>query len=238
MRELGDSVRLADDLDVLKTAVHERLDFIQREIELHRREARERELAAEREIQALSLRLEAMEAETLRLRQRLHRERRLALRDPLTALPNRLAYAAQVAQEYARWRRYRRPLALLLWDVDGLKHINDAYGHKAGDRVLCIIARVLAASARETDFVARYGDGQFVMLMPETDAPGLRAAGERLRKMVESCDTHYRGEKVRITLSAGMTLFRDDDTADTVLERARQALGQAKAEGRNRCVEA
>ena len=187
------------------------------------------------EIQGLTDRLQAMEGETRGLRQRVLEERSLALRDPLTGLPNRLAYDERMAQEYERWKRYRRPLAVSVWDVDRFKLINDTYGHKAGDRVLAIVARLLQQNIRATDFIGRYGGEEFVVLMPETALDGARVVAEKLRAAIEAAETHFKGQPVKITISAGLTLFAEQDTPETVFERADRGLYEAKAQGRNRC---
>jgi diguanylate cyclase len=200
-----------------------------------RRQDAEREHESESEIRALTERLQALESEAGGLRERLQQERAQALRDPLTRIANRLAYEERMAAEYLRWKRYRRPLMLAVIDIDHFKRINDTYGHKSGDRVLQIVARLLASSVRETDFLARYGGEEFVLLMPETDSEGARNVAEKLRQWVAEAETHFHGQRVQVTVSCGLAQIADGDNETTLFERADQALYRAKQGGRNRC---
>jgi diguanylate cyclase len=236
VRTMGGSVREARDLETLKAGIQERLDTIQRHIDDGREIEAERERQAEDEIRQLTSRLESLEQETTELRDRVQEERSLALRDPLTGLPNRLAFDERIGQEFARWKRYGRPLVVSIWDIDRFKRINDNYGHKAGDRVLRILAELLSEQVRETDFMARYGGEEFVLLMPETGLDGAQSVAEKLRLAVQECDTHFHGQPVELTVSCGLTLLSEGDTAESALERADQALYRAKRAGRNRCI--
>ena len=166
----------------------------------------------------------------------LEEQRARLLRDSLTQLPNREAWDDRLGQEYLRWQRYQRPLALLVGDVDRFKHINDSYGHQAGDKVLRIIARTIAGRVRKTDFVARYGGEEFVFLLPETDEAAALSIAEALRQAVEQCPFHFREERLSITMSFGLSSFREGDSPSSVFERADRALYQAKQSGRNCCM--
>ena len=123
-------------------------------------------------------------------------------------------------------------------DIDHFKRINDGYGHLAGDRVLKIIAGELNRRLRKTDFMARFGGEEFVLLVPATPLEGGLQLLETLRSAVEACPFHFKGEPVTITLSAGIAEFRDGESAETAFERADQALYRAKGAGRNRIEQA
>jgi len=125
---------------------------------------------------------------------------------------------------------------LVMWDVDHFKRINDRFGHKAGDKVLRTIAHVLADNVRETDFVARYGGEEFIQLMTGSSLEECLPVVEKLRSAIEATGFHFRDERVTITASCGMTVYRDDDTPDQCFERADKAMYRAKHAGRNRCV--
>lgn len=236
VRTMGSSVRDANDLETLKAGIQQRLDTIQQHIDSSRQIEAERERQTEEEIRDLTSRLESLEQEASQLRERVQEERSLALRDSLTGLPNRLALDERMTQELARWKRYGRPLAISIWDIDHFKSINDRYGHKAGDRVLKILATVMSARVRETDFMARYGGEEFVLLMPETALDGAMQVAEKLRAAVAECDTHFHGQPVELTVSCGLTLFGEGDSGESALERADEALYRAKRLGRNRCL--
>lgn len=138
----------------------------------------------------------------------------------------------------ARWRRYGGELLLAVLDVDLFKGINDRFGHLAGDKVLRLIAAELARRLRKTDFIARYGGEEFVVLLPSTPLDGGQQVLEALRRAVEACPFHFRGERVTITVSIGLAAFQAEEAPEQVFERADQALYRAKREGRNRLCRA
>lgn len=238
VRDIGARVAGADDLEHLKRDVKGRMDALVDRLERHRREEGRRQAQAEAQMASLNQRLREMEAESAQLRDRVLQERAQALTDTLTGIPNRLAYEERIAAEYARWKRFGTPLALLVWDVDRFKDINDEYGHKAGDKVLKVIARLLAEGVRETDFVARLGGEEFVMVVTGASGAAVLEVADKLRMAVSRCGFHFRGDSVPITISCGIAEFRAGDSVDAVFERADRALYRAKHEGRNRCMDA
>jgi diguanylate cyclase len=136
--------------------------------------------------------------------------------------------------EISQWQQHGNTLMLAMLDLDHFKRINDNYGHLAGDKVLKIIATVLRKRLRGTDFIARFGGEEFVLLLPSTvPAAGMKLL-EHLRASIEACPFHFKGERVTITISMGLTAFKPDEHSDLVLKRADQALYRAKNAGRNR----
>lgn len=232
--DLQASVQEAVDLPSLKRALEQRLDGLLSTVGEHQRqrEGREEEVAVR--LRALAQRVAEMEQEAQGFRDHLEEQRQKALTDPLTGLANRAGWAERLELEVARWRRYGGELLLAVLDVDHFKRINDGYGHLAGDKVLKIIAGELAKRLRKTDFLARFGGEEFVLLVPSTPLEGGQQLLETLRIAIESCPFHFRGEPVTITLSGGLTAFQSGENGDTAFERADQALYRAKREGRNR----
>jgi len=190
---------------------------------------REQELARSNEA------LEARVAERTAALERANEElAALAHQDGLTGLRNRRAADERLAHELARHRRLRRPLGVLLCDIDRFKSINDRHGHAVGDAVLRAVAQRLAASLRETDLAARFGGEEFLVLLPETDRAGLARVAEKLRAAVEALNVEQVGT---VTMSLGGAVAEDGaGDAALLLERADQALYGAKAAGRNRVV--
>jgi diguanylate cyclase len=135
----------------------------------------------------------------------------------------------------ARWKRYHSALSLIIWDIDRFKNINDSYGHKAGDKVLLLIAKQLSDHSRATDFISRFGGEEFTMLLPNTDGQSALILANQLRQIVEKTGFNAGGASVDITISCGITEFIPNDTDETAFERADKALYQAKEQGRNRC---
>jgi len=235
MQGIEESVSQAQDIEALKVTLRERVDTIRNHMQEFRQSEEQRLEQAEKQVDRLTERLQSVQQESDTLRKRLKEERNLAMVDPLTGIPNRYAYNERLEQEVARWRRYKSPLVLTVWDVDRFKLINDTYGHQAGDKVLTVIAKLLHKQVRETDFVARYGGEEFVLLLPETELENAAVVGEQIRKSVEECEFHFRGNPVPITISCGMSEFREGDSAERVFARADSALYKAKENGRNQC---
>jgi two-component system, cell cycle response regulator len=166
----------------------------------------------------------------------------LARTDALTGLANFRALMDRMADEFARACRYQHPLALVMLDLDRLKEINDRYGHDTGNRAICALTRTLRAGLRQTDFAARYGGDEFVILLPYQSAADAVALVERLRRAVNAVVLHDAvGEPLPqpLTLSAGIAWHTPEDprqSAEGLLQLADAALYQAKRSGRNRVV--
>jgi two-component system cell cycle response regulator len=160
---------------------------------------------------------------------------RLATTDGLTGLTNRRSLNAQLTARVREAQRYRRPLSLLLVDIDHFKKVNDTHGHPAGDAVLRGVAAVARAQARETDLVARYGGEEMALVLPETDAAGASAIAERLRAAVETTAHATEHGTLRVTISVGVATWPGGgQTPDELLTTADRALYRAKQTGRNR----
>jgi len=235
MSGIESGVREATDLDQVRQVVQSHIDSVLTHMETYRVAEQTRYARARADMAAMSERLHEMESESEALRSRVQDERRQAQTDALTGIPNRLAYQDRLAQEIARWKRFATPLVLLVWDVDLFKRVNDNFGHRAGDKVLRTIARTLADSVRETDFIARYGGEEFVHLMTGSELPDCLVVADKLRERVQATGFHFRGDAVTVTVSCGLARIRDGDSAETWFERADKALYRAKQAGRNRC---
>jgi diguanylate cyclase (GGDEF)-like protein len=152
--------------------------------------------------------------------------RELATTDPLTGLVNYRRLIEVLRAEIARSGRTGRPFAILFLDMNGLKTINDRFGHLAGSRALCRIADVLRQSCRTTDTPARFGGDEFAIVLPETDDTGAGVVLERVHgKLAESAD------KPPVSVSGGVAMFpRDGATPTLLLRSADAALYQAKGQ--------
>ncbi|AZF02894.1 diguanylate cyclase [Pseudomonas sp. R5-89-07] len=230
---LQSSVQEAADLDSLKQVLESHLEGLLGTMDEHQqqRDQREQEVAAR--LQGLAERVANMEQEAQGYREHLEIQRQKALVDPLTGLPNRAAWSERLDHEVNAWHQRGNSLSLAMLDLDHFKRINDGYGHLAGDKVLKIIANVLSKRLRPSDFIARFGGEEFVLLMPNSALADALAVGDALRAAIEACPFHFKGEPVTITVSMGVAQFQPGERSDLALKRADEALYRAKAAGRN-----
>ncbi len=164
--------------------------------------------------------------------------RHQALHDALTGLPNRLLALDRAGQMLARAARAQRPMAALYVDLDGFKHVNDTFGHAAGDELLCAVAARLKTVLRKGDTAARLGGDEFVVLLEAGDLDaGPELVAERLLRVLRRPYEARRaqGRRLSLTASIGIALALDG-TADELLHAADLALYRAKAGGRDQCV--
>lgn len=236
LRGLGQDIRQSHDFDGLKRSVNQHIESIAGAVRGYRQDESRREALLAEQVDLMREKLVAVEAQSEQMRDQLRQERSRALTDVLTQLPNREAWQERLAFEHDRWQRYQHPVSLCVLDIDLFKRINDSYGHKAGDRVIQLIAKTLRERLRTTDFVARYGGEEFVLLLPETALEEGRTVIDSLRQHIADLPFHFQGERVTVTCSAGMAPFTGKMTADDVFEAADKALYRAKADGRNRVV--
>ena len=164
----------------------------------------------------------------------------LATRDELTGLVNRREFDRVLAEESERARRFKRPLALIMCDLDHFKNVNDSHGHPAGDAVLKAAAAVLLAGVRTIDRVARVGGEEFAILLMETDRIEALIAAERLVSTMRAKKISLPDGKVlSVTLSAGVAMFPlQANDSETLVKAADEALYVAKRAGRDRAVPA
>jgi diguanylate cyclase (GGDEF)-like protein len=145
---------------------------------------------------------------------------KLAVLDPLTGLYNRRSGEQRLAEEISRATRYERPLTLLLLDLDGLKHINDQFGHAAGDEALRTSAERLQRAIRGSDQAVRLGGDEFMVILPECKSEEVRHVLGRL----EGLEIEYNGHRIPCRFSRGWTDYKSDETAQELINRADAAL--------------
>ncbi len=166
--------------------------------------------------------------------ERVEQLRKLAFFDSLTGIGNRRHADAMLEARLAETRRYGWTFGLLIADIDHFKHINDTYGHAAGDRVLQMAAATLARGIRSFDTVARWGGEEFLVILAHVERAECQAAGERLRRLVEESSITTPDGVLSVTVSIGAALSRADDTAASIVDRADELLYKSKRAGRNR----
>lgn len=235
---LSAEARNASDLPTLRALVASGLESVATQVrDFHAREGkRSGEQSARAE--TLRARITELERESRELNRTLDLERRHSRLDPLTKIANRPAFDERFTEELGRLKRFHTPVALLLWDIDRFKGINDSYGHRVGDAVLREVAACLAVRLRSTDLVARYGGEEFGMLLVGSTLAEVTALAEELRQSIAALGFHFKGTPVAVTASCGITELKEGDTAASAFDRADGALYRAKEAGRNRCLAA
>lgn len=162
---------------------------------------------------------------------------RLAALDSLTGIYNRRFGMTRLHEEFGRALRMNTPIGLLMMDLDHFKQVNDTYGHLTGDRVLLRLARVARSVLREGDILVRYGGDEFLAILPGASRHDVTDIGERLRRKVSETRIEEGDESIQVTISQGGVSFPENDVPNEteLVNRADQALYQAKESGRN-CV--
>ncbi|WP_408956282.1 diguanylate cyclase [Natroniella sp. ANB-PHB2] len=161
----------------------------------------------------------------------------MATKDGLTKLYNHSYFQKALKKELNKAKRYQRELSLLMLDIDNFKAFNDTYGHQAGDEVLKELAQVLMDNTREPDLVARYGGEEFAIILPETDRQGAIKLGRRLNQAVRDMVVEYKEEKLKVTISIGVSTCCPKQHAESLINAADKALYQAKEEGKDKlCI--
>ena len=158
----------------------------------------------------------------------------LAITDGLTGLYNRRYFQQTLDREFARSKRYKNQLSLALFDIDHFKNVNDTYGHQFGDKVIAEISKIIRNSLRKTDYVARYGGEEIVLILPETPINQTMIPIERIRtKIQDHCFTHA-GKSIQVTVSCGLAgIDFDVNTYEELILRTDKALYESKRNGRN-----
>ena len=232
---MGDHLQQSHDINPLHLELQSRLGAITS----HLRTFREREEARERDWQArseqMSQRIGELERSAQMMEASLRQEHQLASTDPLTGLANRAVFQQRIALACEEMAQENKPACLLVLDIDHFKHINDRFGHAAGDRALRIVAEQLTARLRAGDLLARYGGEEFVVVLPGTSVQAGLGVAQALRSCIEGIGFRGQQQPVCITLSCGVTALCADDTPEQAFERADRALYRAKHNGRNRC---
>jgi diguanylate cyclase (GGDEF)-like protein/PAS domain S-box-containing protein len=176
---------------------------------------------------------EMAEINARQLQQALTTLESLAITDDLTGALNRRRFIELMARELSLVVRYSRPAAVIMFDLDGFKEVNDTFGHQAGDDVLQKLSSMIRANLRTSDDLVRWGGDEFIILAPEINLEQCQLLAEKIRTLISATSFPVVGQ---MTSSLGVTLLVAGDTPDVVVRRADQALYQAKEGGGNQVV--
>lgn len=178
--------------------------------------------------EALIAEISRLRAEVARLESRVEELDRLANMDSLVPVANRRGLITQLDMMIARHERHGSPAALLFVDVDGLKALNDAFGHSAGDAALIHLTEMMVASVRQTDLVARVGGDEFAILLDHADERSARETAARLAEQVAGCEFCFEGKCLPLSIAIGLTPIQAGDSPVAVLDRADEAMYRQK----------
>ena len=179
----------------------------------------------ERLIEEISL----LRAKVARLQERVEQLDQLAHQDSLINLPNRRGFMRELERLIGRVDRYGINAAMLFVDLDGLKMINDTFGHRAGDEALIQVANLLASGVRHSDVVARIGGDEFGILLEASDEDAAHETASRLVDLICSCEFVHDGDALPLSVAIGVGMIDALDTAEAVMERADEAMYLRKA---------
>ena len=173
--------------------------------------------------------ISALRGKVARLQERVEQLDQLAHQDALINLPNRRGFMRELERLIARVDRYGVKGAMLFVDVDGLKIINDTFGHRAGDGALIQVANMLAKGVRHSDVVARIGGDEFGILLENSDESAAHETASRLIDQISACEFLHDGEALPLGVAIGVGMIDALDTAEAVMERADEAMYARKA---------
>jgi len=236
--EMKRSAQLSSTLAEFKSLVISRLAAIRETLEKKRRAAELREEIIHGEMENLQQTLKRMKKEIDQVQEKRKALEKEVLIDQLTGIANRRALKRRLKEEIQRYHRYRQFFSVILFDIDHFKSVNDRFGHWAGDKCLKELIRRVKPMLRDTDFLARWGGEEFVIVFPGTDVESALGVAERLRKAIENTRFVYQKQEIAVTVSVGVTEVKPGDQGlEAIFNRADKAMYQAKHNGRNMVME-
>ena len=236
MQEITASFQTTKSTDELKSLIVSKLDGIKEKSKKKlQADARQlRELAGE--IKELKLQLKAMRTQISKAHRRADQMEQVSLLDTVTGIANRRGYQKYIREKWAEYKLTKRVFSILMVDIDNFKSINDVFGHWAGDRCLAQLAKRLKVNLLGTDFLARCGGDEFIIVLPQTEATGAETVAQKLCEHVRQTRFLFRGERIPLTISIGVSTIRESDHGiNSMFERADRGLYKTKENGRN-CV--
>jgi diguanylate cyclase len=233
MTEAREKIDTHHKVDALKSELLESLDAIAFRLEEYQNTYGNKLHSLQANKVEMTDHIQSLEKENLELLSELHKERKLSMMDTLTQLPNRQGFNRRLEEELSRAQRYNHYLSIAILDIDFFKRINDDFGHLVGDKVLRMIAKEMKRKCRESDFIARFGGEEFILLLPQTSLEDAHIAVDKLRKHVEDCPFHYQNKPVPLTISGGVAELVSGETVESWMDRADTALYESKHNGRN-----
>lgn len=228
-------VNFSSTLDELKQTVLSKLKTISAALAEQRRQDQRQLALVDGQMVGLEKEFKHLQGEITAARRRAESLEAELLIDPLTGTYNRRAYDKRIGEEFQRFLRYGQAFAMVLFDVDHFKQINDRFGHAIGDRCLKEICLRLGPMLRSSDFFCRFGGEEFILLLPATSREAATGVAEKLRREIEATQFVFKDQSFTVTISFGVTVITAEDRDPlSLFNRVDQAMYMAKAQGRNR----
>jgi diguanylate cyclase len=234
--ELGHTTEAAVSLENVKVNIHSKLESITATLDKKGKFEQLSQKALTSQLNEMAKKVENLEKQSAGLSKKLSEQQRKSMQDALTKLNNRAAFDEYFTKEMVRFHYEPFDLALSVIDIDDFKHINDNYGHTAGDKTLQVIANTLQNEVSDDAFVARYGGEEFVLIHSNKQETELIRELNTINKKVARLPFKFKSNRVSITLSIGVTHINKNDNIHTAFERADQAMYQAKSQGKNQVI--
>ncbi|MCE5334278.1 MAG: GGDEF domain-containing protein [Desulfobacteraceae bacterium] len=236
--EMHQAVSSSRGIEDTRNFIASKLSLIGKAIEMKQMEDETRLQQADSRIAELQLNMRCYNEQILKVTERANALEKEALLDSLMEIHNRRAYDIEIRECLRNFHKQGKIFSLLLIDVDHFKSINDKYGHRAGDKCLQEIAKIVGASLRKTDFLARYGGEELVAILPGSTSADARNIAEKIRGRIDKTRFYYQEEVIPLTISLGVTEVAPEDTEPEMpFVRVDEAMYQAKKGGRNKvCV--
>jgi diguanylate cyclase len=236
--EINEAVDSQKGLENTRNLISSKLTTIGKAIVTKRKEDEGRLKDADTKIAELQMSVRGYNEEIVQVTERANALEKEVLLDGLTEIHNRRAYDLEIIECLRQYHRDAGRFSLILIDVDRFKSINDNYGHRAGDKFLRELAKIIESSLRKTDFLARYGGEEIIAILPGSSSQDSQKVAEKIRSRVESTRFTYLNEHIPVTISLGVTeVMPEDKDPEAPFIRVDEAMYRAKKQGRNRvCV--
>ena len=236
IKEVSIGINDAGSLYEIKVDVNDKIQHIAKTLETKARLEDSQNIALNEQLKSMSAKVEKLEQQSKVFEKRIQEVQAKSFQDALTKLANRASFDEFFAKELVRFHHKQFDLAITVIDLDDFKRINDTFGHSAGDKTLQVIAETLTKVMGKDVFICRYGGEEFVLIFKNVDKITVMNRLNMLRKKVASLPFTFKGTRVNITLSIGVTLVEREDIVHSAFERADTALYRAKNEGKNKVV--
>ncbi|HEY8592085.1 MAG TPA: GGDEF domain-containing protein [Sphingomicrobium sp.] len=181
------------------------------------------------DVERLISEIDALRGRVAQLQERIEQLDELAHQDTLIKLPNRRGFMRELERLIARVQRHDSSAAMLFVDLDGLKMINDTFGHRAGDEALIQVARLLSQGVRHSDFVARIGGDEFGILLENADEASAHETATRLGDQICSCEFSHDGDGLPLSVAIGVAMIDGEESPEEVMDRADEEMYRRKA---------